>query len=436
MNKSNLIFYGWAIVAAGVVIEALGYGARYSFSVIFPSLLKDFGWPRDTTALMLSVHLLFYGLAAPVAGALVDRIGPRKTMSCGLFILVLGLALSRFASAPWHFYLSYGVLTGSGLCLIGAVPLTTVIRNWFERYRGAALSLTFFGVGGAHIIYPAIAFLIATLGWRNTFLVEAAVVAVVLLPLVTLVIRYHPREKGLVRDGGAEAVDSRQAELLEERRVVDRAWASIDWTLPKAMRTYRFWMLCLMAFSLWGVSQHILIGHHVLFAEDVGYSVMYASSVLALFGITLAFGSLFSLVSDRIGREVTAVIATVIGVSGIAVLMLIRDTSQPWMLYYYAIAEGFALGMTYPLVAACVTDVFQGPRVGAAIGFVWFSFALGGTVGPWLGGWIFEFTGSYMPAFLIAMGMFILSCVAVWVAAPRKVRLVPGRVTARQESGS
>lgn len=433
MAKRSFIFYGWYIVAAGLLIEALAYGSRYSFSVIFPSLLKEFDWPRDTTALMFSLNLFFYGPAAPVAGAMVDRFGPRKTMGFGLIILILGLVLSRFASAPWHFYLSFGLLGGVGLCLIGTVPLITVIRNWFEKYRGTAISLTYVGAGGPYIMYPFIAFLIATLGWRNTFLVEAAILAILFVPVIAFVIRYHPREKGLSRDGIVETMDGNQVKMVYG--IVDRAWTDIDWTLSKAIRTRRLWMICLVTFCIWGLVQQTLVAHHVAFAEDMGYSEMYASSVLSLFGIAVAFGCLFSLISDRIGREMTTVIATVIGISGIAVLMLIRDASQPWMLYYYAVATGFGLGITFPLVGAVVTDVFQGPKVGAIIGSVWCSFSLGATIGPWLAGWIFEATGSYMPAFSMSMGMFVLGCLAMWVAAPRRVRLVPGRARARQGAG-
>lgn len=145
MKKRPIIFYGWYIVAAGVISYALGYGARYSFSVIFPSLLEEFQWSRDITAGMLSVHLLVYGLAAPVAGHLADRVGPRKTMALGTLVLCMGLAASGLGNRLWHFYLTFGVLTGAGLCLIGSVPFTAVIRNWFEKRRGLAFSILFLG---------------------------------------------------------------------------------------------------------------------------------------------------------------------------------------------------------------------------------------------------------------------------------------------------
>ncbi len=112
MKKPHFIFYGWIIVAAGILSYALGYGARYSFSVIFPSLLEDFQWPRDLTASILSVHMIVYGLFSPLAGTWVDRIGARKTMASGAILLSLGLALSGLGNVPWHFYLSFGVLAG------------------------------------------------------------------------------------------------------------------------------------------------------------------------------------------------------------------------------------------------------------------------------------------------------------------------------------
>ncbi len=406
------------------MVQALGYGARYSFSVLFPALLEEFDWPRDTTAAMLSVHILVYGFVAPVTGHFVDRIGPRKTMVFGTTLLSLGLALSRWASEPWHFYFSFGVLTGAGLCLTGSVSFTTVLRNWFERKRGLAFSIMFFGTGGAFALYPAIAFLINRVGWRNTFVVEAIIISGVILPLIILLVRYHPREKGLVQDCALEDGKASRVALMDGSRITDRAWIATDWTLLKAAKTVRFWLLCLTTFSLWGIVQHIMVAHHVAYAIDVNFTRTYASSVLSLFGIMFAFGSLAGLVSDRIGREPTLTIGAVIGISGILVLMLMKDTSQPWMLHYYAIAFGFSLGMTAPTIAASVTDIFQGAKVGAIIGFIWFSFAVGGAIGPWLGGWIFELTNTYLAAFIIAMTLYALGCAAIWWAAPRKVRHV------------
>jgi MFS family permease len=426
-KKEKFIFYGWYITVAGLISYALGYGARYSFSVIFPSLLDEFKWPRDITAAMLSVHILVYGFIAPVAGYLVDRTGPRKTMVSGAVLLSAGLALSRWGSEPWHFYLTFGVLSGAGLCLMGSVSFTTVIRNWFESKRGLALSLMFFGSGGAFALYPAVAGLIQHIGWRDTFLVEAFVLAGVMVPVFLLIMRRHPMEKGVARDGHAGKTETSPSGAEKTMHIVDDAWAATDWTLPRAVRTGRFWLVSLSLFSLWGVMEHIMVAHHVAFAIDVGYSKIYASSVLSLFGVLFALGSLAGLISDRIGRELTVTIGTLIGISGIVVLLLIKDPSSPWMLYYYAMSLGAGIGICSPTIPAAITDIFQGPKVGFVIGSIWFLFAMGGAIGPWLGGWLFELRGDYWLAFVVAIILYAVACAAIWLAAPRKVRRVSGQ---------
>jgi len=427
-GRPGPIFFGWYIVGAGFLIEGLGYGARYSFSVFFPTLIQEFGWPRDMAASILSIHLLCYGLVAPLAGSLVDRVGARRTMLSGTGLLALGLALSRFGNAPWHFFLSFGVLTGAGLCLLGSVPLTAVIRNWFERRRGAALSLIYVGSGGAYACYPAVAWLIDRLGWRQAFLAEGFIVAAILVPAISLAMVYHPSQKGLGRDGLAVPEPGSVLLRREERRIVDGDWAAREWTLAAAVRTGRFWLLCLSAFAMWGVGNHLLVTHQIAFALDAGFPRLYASAVLSLNGLLFGLGCLASLISDRIGREATMTVGTGLCLTGIAALLMIRDASQAGLLYYYAVSTGFGFGMCVPAVAATVTDIFQGPRVGSIIGCIWFGFALGGTVGPWLGGWLFELGGDYLTAFAVAGLMYVLGLAGIWLAGPGRVRLVPGRV--------
>jgi MFS family permease len=427
-RKSSYIFFGWYIVAAGMLIQGLGYGSRYSFSVFFPTLLDQFGWPRDLGASILSTHLLFYGLTAPLAGAVVDRFGSRKTMLTGTMLLASGLILSRWGQMPWHFYLTFGVLCGIGLCLLGAVPLTMVIRNWFERRRGIALSLVFFGTGIAYACYPAVAWLIDTFGWRNAYTIEGLIVTAVFMPIIFLILVYHPRQKGLTRDGLVQGEDNSTIIERERRRVVDPDWTGREWTLSQAMKTYRFWLLCLTTFSLWGVGHHIIVTHQIAFAIDVGYDRLYASAVLSLSGWMFCLGALSSMISDRIGREATITIGLAAVISSTIVLLMIKDAERHWMLYYFATAFGYGFGMCAPVVAATVTDIFQGPRVGATLGFIWFSFSIGGTIGPWIGGMLFELSDNYRLAFITSGVSFCLGGWAVWMAAPRKIRLVPGKI--------
>ncbi|MDP7239800.1 MAG: MFS transporter, partial [Dehalococcoidia bacterium] len=293
---TSKFFYGWVIVAVGILVFALAYGVRYSFAVVFSSLLEEFQWSRGAAATILSLHLLAYGVTAPLAGTLVDKIGARSTMSLGAVLLALGAATSGLATALWHFYLAFGLLMGMGISLVGAVPFTRIIGNWFLDRRGMALSLLFFGSGGAYLLYPLVALLIDRIGWRGTFVVEAAIAAGLLLPAVALLIRNSPWEKGLQPDGRPNSTPTPNLEqALNTGAAVPTASPhtdAADWTLRKAIKSLRFWALCLCAFSVWGITEHILVAHHIAFAEDVGYSNMYASAVLALFGVLMSVGAL------------------------------------------------------------------------------------------------------------------------------------------------
>lgn len=427
-RRKRTVFFGWYIVAAGFWIQALAYGARYSFAVFFPSLTEQFNWPRDLTASIFSVHLLFYGLTAPVAGFFVDRVGPRVAMSTGTGLLALGLMLSYLGSQPWHFFLSYGVLTGMGLCLLGSVPVTMVIRNWFERRRGMAISLIYMGAAVAYGCYPVVTWLINTLGWRRAFFAEGLVIALVFFPLIALVMYYHPEQKGLSRDGLSRQDTDPAILEREARRIVDKDWAGVDWTLPRAVKTMRFWVTCLANFLILGLGHHLLVAHHVAAALDAGFSKSYASAVLAFNGLFFGVGTLVSVLSDRFGRESSMTLGCALMISGVLVLMQMTDATQPWMLYYYAASTGLGFGICLPTSLAVVTDLFQGPKVGSTMGTIWFCLALGGMAGPWAGGFLFEMTRNYQAAFVLAALSLALGCAALWLAAPRKVRLVPGRV--------
>ncbi len=232
-SKRSRIFYDWYIAVAGLICGALAYGARYSFAVIFPSLLEEFKWPRDTTALMMSIHMFVYGIFAPVVGYMADRTGPRKTMALGTVILSFDLALSRWGNQPAHFYLTFGVLSGIGLCFIGSVPFTILIQNWFEKKRGLAFSIIFFGNGVAFGLYPVIAWLIPYIGWRNVFLVQGLALPGLLIPLILFVVRHHPGDKGLLRDGSLIEYDPVSTPARKEMRIMDPTWAAVDWTISK-----------------------------------------------------------------------------------------------------------------------------------------------------------------------------------------------------------
>ena len=159
-------FYGWVIVAIAFVMMAVGYTQRSTFAVFYPVLVEEFGWHRGNTALIFSFSIIVYGLAAPFAGRLVDRLGPRVVFPFGVCLMSSGIALCSIATQQWHFYLLYGVVAAVGLSMVGSTPLNALIANWFVRKRALAFGLYSTGFGFSLLGSPLVQSLITNVGWQ------------------------------------------------------------------------------------------------------------------------------------------------------------------------------------------------------------------------------------------------------------------------------
>ncbi len=410
-------FYGWVIVGIAIIGWILVYGTRNSFPVFFPSILDEFGWSRGSTAFMLSLNLLMYGFMAPIVGSLCDRWKPHRLILIGVIVLGLATAGCAFARELWHFYLLFGVLMPMGSACSGTPLLGPTLANWFAKRRGMVMGLAQMGGGLSFTYGMFVEFVISQVGWRYAYFVVAGILMAVLLPLYLFFYRYRPQEKGL-KPYGAE--DKRVAIKLDVSTAVDPKSEPRDWTLRKALRTYQLWFLLATQALFWGVGAYLVLGHQVKFAEDVGYSSTVAASVFALFGIFSAVGQVSAAVSDWIGREKTVTIAVILTLGALTALISVHDTSQPWLLYLYAICFGYGGGLCGPAIYAGLADIFYGRHFGVLSGLTLAGFGVGGAVGPWLGGFLHDVTGSYTSAFIFAMVCFGISGITFWIAAPRK----------------
>jgi MFS family permease len=410
-------FYGWIIVGVVFVGMVFVYGIRHSFSIFFPSILGEFGWARGSTAIMLSLNILVYGLLAPVAGSLADRWHPRRVTMIGLLVLGLATAGCALARELWHFYLLFGVLMPMGMALCGWPILCPTLANWFTHRRGLAIALGQMGSGLSFTYGFFVEFVISEVGWRYAFIVIAAILVVILLPIYFLFFYYRPESKGF------EPYCVIKAPAVPEKKetaVLAKESLSRGWTLGSAMRTYQLWLIALAYMLFWGIGCYLALAHQVKFAEDVGYSSTFAASIFALFGIFMTAGMFSSSISDWVGREITVFLAAVLVIGAMMALILVRDTSAPWLLYIYAICFGIGAGLFSPAVNAGAADIFHGRDFGAIAGFLQTGMGIGGAIGPWLGGFIYDISGSYFGAFIFCMVCFGLAFLAFFFAAPRK----------------
>ena len=409
--------YGWVIIGITIIITALVYGIRHSFSVFFPSILDEFGWNRGSTAVMLSLNLITYGLLAPVAGSLGDRWNTRKIMPFGVIVLGLVTAGCGFASELWHFYLLYGIMTPLGMAFCGWPMVVSALPKWFGSRLGLVMGLGQAGIGLSFSFGLFTEFAISQLGWRHAYFVVAGLMAAVLLPLILFFFYPHPESKGQKTKVVPEKIST---ENLTTEPVAGNDTTRYGWTLRQAVRTHRLWCLVASNSLYFGIAAYMVLAHQVKFAIDAGYSHMFAASIFALYGICMVAGQLSSVISDRIGREKTVTLAVIISIGSLVALISVRDTSQTFLLYVFTICFGYGSGLFTPTIFAGAADLFHGKHFGGISSLVLTGMGVGGVIGPWLGGYIYDISGSYINAFILCMVSFGLSCIAFWIAAPRK----------------
>jgi len=418
-------FYGWIIIAVTFVTMGIGVNARTAFSLFFPPIIGEFGWDRGVTAGAFSFGFVVSAAASPLIGRLMDRLGPRSVMELGVALMAGGLLLAPLTTRPWHLYLTIGMLVGAGSICLGYTGQSLYLPNWFNRRRGLAIGLAFAGVGiGSMTLLPWVQVMIDQTGWRTACTAIGLLVLIVLAP-INLLLRKRPEDIGLRPDGDAAPAASVQKAMSN---VVDAEWANTDWTLGRALATSRFWWLAIGYFGglyIWYAVQV----HQTKYLLDIGFGpsvAVWSLGAVSLLGIP---GQIFlGHLSDRIGREWV----WSIGCAGFAIcfaaLMALPQVHSLALVYLMVFTQGaLGYGLT-SVLGAIVVEIFQGKHYGSIFGTIQVAALSGGAVGPWVTGVLHDVTGNYSLAFAIGIAMSGLSALAIWLAAPRKVRAVAGRL--------
>jgi MFS family permease len=418
-------FYGWLIVAVTFVTMAIGVNARTAFSLFYPPIIGEFGWDRGVTAGAFSFGFVASGVASPLIGRMMDRLGPRAVMELGVVLMGGGLLLAPLTTQPWHLYLTIGVMVGAGSVCLGYSGQSFFLPNWFIRRRGLAMGLAFAGVGiGSVTLLPWVQHMIEATGWRTACTAMGIVVLVVLAP-INLLLRKRPEDIGLRADGDAAPSATSAAPVSN---IVDPAWAATDWTLARALGTARFWWISLGYFCglyAWYAVQV----HQTKFLLDVGFSAnvaVWALGIVSLLGIPgqIWLGHL----SDRIGRESIWAISCAGFAICYAALIALKSTPVLPLVYLMIFTQGaLGYGLT-SVMGPVVLEIFQGRHYGSIFGTIMLAALAGGAAGPWATGWLYDLTGSYTIGFAIGVAVSILSAIAIWRASPGKVRAVAGKM--------
>jgi len=418
-------YYGWLVIGIAFVTMAIAVTARTAFSLLLPPLLDEFGWDRGLVAGAFSFGFLASAVVSPIFGRLMDRNGPRIVLGTGVCLMSLGLFLAPSITRPWQLYATLGVLVAVGAGLTTYTAHSLFLPNWFVRRRGLAISIAFSGAGvGAVILLPWLETIIVRNGWRASCSVMGLLVLFGIGPL-TLLVRRGPQDIGLLPDGASRASAAEAAR--RPSNVVDPAWVAVEWTLARAMRTSRFWWLSLgyfCAMFIWYVVQV----HQTKYLIEIGFPPLVAAWSLGIVSVVGIPGQIgLGALSDRVGREWVWTAACCGFAICYAALIALEHAPSYQLLYLMVISQGFLGYALTSVMGPIVAEIFEGPNYGAIFGTINVLSVGGGAAGPWAAGAIHDATGSYRLAFLLAIACCGVSAAAIWMAAPRKVRRVPGR---------
>lgn len=394
-------FYGWVVVAAIIAGGFIMMGANSSFGVFFKSLEETFGLTRASTSSILSTRMVFSGLAALLGGWAIDRYGPRKVFSVMGFFAGLSLILTGLTTDAWQLFFTYGLLMSVGTGAVFVVMTATVLR-WFQRKRGLALGIAGAGGGfGTAVLSPLSASFINSLGWRTTIMMLGGLSWLVMLPAAFL-IRGDPREMGLQPDGAVSDFQTNGADpdtSLSTKRPLSRVF-----------RNQSFWALLFLWFTM-AFSVFFIMTHIVPHAIDLGFSPVESATILSISGIAMIIGRLFSgIIADRVDSKWIAVVTSLVQFG--AILSLVW-AGELWMLYLFGLINGVTFGGFGTAITMLIGKSFSLDDIGKILGILEVGIFAGGALGPYLGGLIFDNTGSYTLTFYIMAGAVMLQVLLI-----------------------
>jgi sugar phosphate permease len=433
------VHHAWLVAGVTFVALLTAAGFRATPGVLMVPLQEEFGWTSATISLAASVNLVLFGLIAPFAAALMERLGIRRVMVGALILIAAGSGLAVAMRQSWQLVLLWGVLVGSGAGAMALVLAATVAGRWFVKHRGLVTGiLTASSATGQLVFLPVLALLTERNGWRAAS-VTVAVAALAVVPLVVAWMRNRPEDVGLRPYGvdGVDATDGADGPAGAGARGVG-APASAPASAPAAgaiaalkdgLRSRAFWLLG-GSFLVCGATTVGIIGTHFIpAAHDHGMPQTTAASLLALVGIFDIVGSIASgWLTDRVSS--VRLLVWYYGLRGLALMLLpglLGPAIEP-TLFVFVVFYGLDWVATVPPTIALCRQWFGQERAGVMFGWVFAAHQLGGAVAVAAAGSVRTALGDYGLTWLGA-GLLCWAAVVMVIAlgrGPRPRAGVPG----------
>jgi MFS family permease len=395
------IFYGWYIVAALFLIWTICHGlVILSFTAYIDPLTSTFGWNYTQITFAASLRSLIYVIFMPITGFIVDRWSARKLVVSGVILASIGVFSLSWINTIGQFYLCY-ILMGLGTSACTATIPMTLVGRWFRKKLSFATGILMSGTGIGGLIVPLVTRNIDMLGWHTAMLTVSVGMLVILVP-VSLLIRSYPEQYGYLPDGDVknEPVPGKEAEPIQNN--------AVDIGIKHALKSRAFWHVS-VAFMLHALAVHAVTTNIMPFLATIGSSRMASSFATSALAILSIIGRLsFGWFGDKFNKKIVAAFGTFL--MGLSLIFFINATTlSPWIIVPAIALFGIGWGGSITLHSVILKDCFGTSNLGGIIGFSISITAIGQMVGPPLVSWIFENSGGYQTAWLIVIGIIVIS---------------------------
>ena len=403
------------VLVCASVILLVGNGVRTSFGLLLVPMTTDLGWSRESFSLALAIQNFVWGAAQPFAGAFADKFGDRRVIAVSVGLYAAGLFLIAFTSSPLDFAVNGGVLIGIAMSGTGIpIMLSVVGRSVPESRRSLFLGLAgSAGALGQATVVHGVQFLVESGGWGWALLM-LSVASAALIPLAAAFAGRMRRQ--LESAGGVGAAPGAPAASSIEERSMAQA-------IRSAGRNDGFWFLS-GGFFVCGFHVIFIQTHLPAFIEDAGLSSNLAAVSISLIAVGNILGSVIAGVLGERYRKRTVLSGLYFGRAVVIAAFVLSPVSEVSVLVF-----SFTIGLmwlsTVPLTTALVAQLFGVRYLATLFGLVFFGHQLGSFLGAWLGGYVYDATGSYDIVWWIAVALGVVAAGLHWpIREPRpRIRL-------------
>lgn len=407
-DAGSRFFYGRILAGYAFTMGFLASAFfLHSRGIFFPYWMEEFSAAKTEMSLAVTLTLFTGACIAPLTGYLLDRFSVRSVVTAGCLWLAAGYLCLRLVNGFPAFLLVLLLFQSPGWTCVGPLAQTKLMVNWFSRNRGMALGIAIMGISVAGIIVPPLATVLAQqLGWRDTYSVYAVVLLAVAVPATLLLVKQDPADIGQLPDGDPPPAGPAPAATGPQPAAAAPAPLSLAATYREFLTSKAFWSIVLTFGLMNGVYSAMITHLPTFLSNERGFTLLDASWVLSAAGGAAIVGKLlFGFLMDHMNAKGTVLFAVTSYFVSTLVFMN-ADGAVPMAVA--AVLFGLGFGGMVPVRSVLLSRLFGVRRFSRVNGLLSF-FLAPATFWVFVTGWVADSTGSYIAAFQVWAGAFLLA---------------------------